>query len=233
MVELEWGSAGVEALGKRTDAIVIVDVLSFSSSVDIAVSHGATVLPCPWRNGDARQYAKDKNALLAGENAQGYSLQPASLTAMRLGERLVMPSPNGSQLSWQTAHRSSVFAGCLRNANAVAEYLAAKSPTVGIVAAGEKWPDGSTRFALEDWIGAGAIADALNALDYPCTPEAYAAAVAFRAFELEGFVSLHHTASAARLHDRGDNRDVDLAFDLNVSTCVPTLVDHVYRDTLA
>ena len=232
MVELEWGSTGVEVLGERADAIVIVDVLSFSSSVDIAVSHGAAVLPCPWRNGAARQYAEDENALLAGENEQGYSLRPASLTAMRPGERVVMPSPNGSLLSWQTAHRSAVFAGCLRNANAVAEHLAARWSTVGIIAAGERWPDGSMRFALEDWIGAGAVADALNALDFPCTPEAYAAAIAFRAFELEGFVSLHRTASAAELYDRGDGRDVDLAFDLNASTCVPALVDHVYMDTL-
>ena len=233
MVEVEWGSAGIEALSERTDAIVIVDVLSFSSSVDVAVSRGGAVLPCPWRDGDARQYAADNNALLASANEQGYSLRPASLTTMQAGERLVLPSPNGGQLSWQAAHRSAVFTGCLRNASAVAEHLAPRCASVGIIAAGERWPDGSTRFALEDWIGAGAVADALNALDFPCTPEAYAAAVAFRAFEMEGFISLRCTASAVELYDRGDGGDVELAFDLNVSTCVPMLVDRTYVATSA
>lgn len=234
MVELEWGSPGAAALSERAEALVIVDVLSFSSSVDIAVARGAAVLPCPWQqDGDGRRYAADHHALLAGDNAQGYSLRPTSLAAMQPGERVVMPSLNGSVLSWQAADRAAVFTSGLRNANAVAEYVAASWPSVGVVAAGERWPDGAVRFALEDWIGAGALIDALHALDYRCSPEAYAAAVAFRAFEMEGFLSLHRTASAAELHDRGDGADVDLAFDLNVSTCVPRLVDRAYVDATA
>ena len=231
VVELEWGTPGLAALGERTAAIVIVDVLSFSTSVDIAVSHGATVLPCPrWQEGDAKRYAEHENALLAGENDRGYSLRPASLIAVRPGERVVMPSPNGSDLSWQASDRSATFTACLRNVKAVAEYIAASWPTVGIVAAGERWPDGSTRFALEDWIGAGALAEALHALDFRCTAEAHAAAVAFRAFERERFVRLHRTASATELHERGDGRDVELAFDLNASTCAPRLVDRAYMN---
>ena len=230
VVELEWSSSGLEALAERSEAIVIVDVLSFSSSVDIAVSQGATVLPCAWGEGDAKQYAEDQNAFLAGANDQGYSLRPTSLAAMRAGERVVLPSPNGSCLSWQAAHRPAVFAGCLRNASAVAEYIAERWTTVGLVAAGERWPDGSVRFALEDWIGAGAVADALHALDFRLSAEAYAAAVSFRAFEFEGFVSLHGTASAVELHDRGDGGDVDLAFDLNASTSVPLLANRAYDD---
>ena len=233
MVELEWSSSGLDALAEHADAIVIVDVLSFSSSVDIAVSLGATVLPCAWQEGDAKQYAEAHDALLAGANDEGYSLRPTSLTTIRAGERVVLPSPNGSRLSWQAAQRPAVFAGCLRNASAVAEYIAERWETVGVIAAGEQWPDGSTRFALEDWIGAGAIADALHALDFRLSSEAYAAAVSFRAFELEGLVSLHGTASAVELHDRGDGGDVDLAFDLNASNSVPLLANCAFEDALA
>ena len=56
MVEVEWGSAGIEALSERADAIVIVDVLSFSSSGDVAVSRGGAVLPCPGKNLRASDY---------------------------------------------------------------------------------------------------------------------------------------------------------------------------------
>ena len=49
-VVLEWGMAGVEALRERVSVLVIVDVLSFSTAVDVAVSRAlggfiAAVLP--------------------------------------------------------------------------------------------------------------------------------------------------------------------------------------------
>lgn len=35
-IRCEWGLAGVEALSPTSDVVIIVDVLSFSTSVDIA-----------------------------------------------------------------------------------------------------------------------------------------------------------------------------------------------------
>ena len=41
----EWGLRGVEALRDRVAALVIVDVLSFSTAVDVALASGALVIP--------------------------------------------------------------------------------------------------------------------------------------------------------------------------------------------
>ena len=41
----EWSLAGIEALHARVGVLVIVDVLSFSTAVDIAVARGASVYP--------------------------------------------------------------------------------------------------------------------------------------------------------------------------------------------
>ena len=68
---------------------------------------------------------------------------------------------------------------------------------------------------------------------FPARPKRMPRQVAFRAFEMEGFISLRRTASAVELYDRGDGGDVELAFDLNVSTCVPMLVDRTYVATSA
>ena len=63
----EWGPEGARKFGEAAGAMVIVDVLSFSTCVDIAVSRGATVYP--FANGDCRaaaHMAKTVGAELAG-----------------------------------------------------------------------------------------------------------------------------------------------------------------------
>jgi len=82
--------------------------------------------------------------------------------AVEPGTRIVIPSLNGSRLM-ALADRLGVDAvtGCLRDRTAAAEGLRA-ARCVGLVAAGERWEDDSVRFALEDWLGVGAIAACLD-----------------------------------------------------------------------
>ena len=44
-IRLEWGEQGVNLLAPVSDLVIIVDVLSFTTSVEIATSRGAIVYP--------------------------------------------------------------------------------------------------------------------------------------------------------------------------------------------
>jgi 2-phosphosulfolactate phosphatase len=163
----EWGLAGIEALRPHVSIFVIVDVLSFSTAVDVAVSRGAVVYPFPYGEAKAaRAAAADVGAVLAQPRRAGgeqLSLSPASLTGIAAGTKLMLPSPNGSRLSLR-GDPVPVLTGCFRNVAAVAALARAMSQggIIGVIAAGERWPDGSLRPAIEDLLGAGAIIDQLG-----------------------------------------------------------------------
>jgi hypothetical protein len=86
-VRCEWGERGVFVLAPVSHVIIIVDVLSFSTSVDIAVSRGAMVYPYSRRDNTALAYATSIGAVLAEPRRKqaGYSLSPASLMDIPTG----------------------------------------------------------------------------------------------------------------------------------------------------
>jgi 2-phosphosulfolactate phosphatase len=233
--DCEWGARGIEVLGQRAAVLVIVDVLSFSTAVDVAVSRGAAVYPFPFDEPQEAQHAANRvGAVLAhrrGSAGGAFSLSPASLLGLSHGIKLMLPSPNGSRLSViadRLPHRIPVLTGCLRNAATVAKaarVMAGDGP-IAPVPAGERWADGSLRPAIEDWLGAGAILDRLNG---PCAPEAQVAREAYRAagHELARLVRL--SVSGRELVDRGFAGDIDLAVEEDVSACAPVLIGGAYR----
>lgn len=225
----EWGLAGMEALRGRVAVLVVVDVLSFSTAVDVATARGASVLPFPWGNRAAAEVAAvESGVILAGpRRAGGLSLSPPSLAAIAPGTRLMLPSPNGSRLSLAGAGRV-VLAGCLRNARMVAHaarQIAGGDP-VGVVPAGELWPDGSLRPAIEDLLGAGAVLDALG---LPLSAEAKVARDAYRAAGADLADLVGASVSGRELVERGFPQDVACAVAVGVSTTVPLLWDGEYR----
>ena len=166
--------------------MVVVDVLSFTTTLTVAVERGIVVYPFRWKDERATAYAEERDAVLAvGRSQPGVSLSPASVRAAAEGvERLVLPSPNGSTISLGLAESGATVVGAsLRNRSAVARWL----PTgarVAVVAAGERWPDGSLRPAVEDLWGAGAVLAALVDLGATdLSPEARVAEQAFRAVQ--------------------------------------------------
>ena len=64
-IRCEWGERGIDALASASDVVVIVDVLSFSTAVDVATARGATVYPYRWKDQAAQDYAEEIGAELA------------------------------------------------------------------------------------------------------------------------------------------------------------------------
>jgi len=224
-VRLEWGEHGVNLLAPISDVVIIVDVLSFTTCVEIATSRKAIIYPYREKLEMAQEYARSMGAELAEKDRGArYSLSPKSMTKIPEGIKLVLPSPNGSTLSQATGNRSTI-AGCLRNARAVAEAAKKYGDRIAVIPAGERWHDGSLRPSFEDLIGAGAI---INFLDGEYSPEAHAACSAFLAAEEDLESQILQCGSGKELIERGYKEDVLLATKLYTSACVPTLKDGAF-----
>jgi 2-phosphosulfolactate phosphatase len=211
-VRLEWGLSGLAAITQDDPTVIVVDVLSFSTAVSVALSKGAAVLPYPWTDERAPEYARRHGAMLAGpRGTSAYSLSPASLRGLPLGSRIVLPSLNGATICFGSSG-SRVLAGCLRNRTPVVKLAQSCSRPIAVIAAGERWPDGSLRPSLEDLLGAGAI---IAALSGERSPEAQAAAMTFESTgDLAG--TLLKCASGVELCEQGFVDDVVMAARLDV-----------------
>ncbi|ONI85644.1 hypothetical protein ALI22I_28150 [Saccharothrix sp. ALI-22-I] len=227
-LRLEWGAEGVAALGGQCAVLVIVDVLSFSTAVDIVVGRGGSVRPVRWADRSSAARPADPS----------WSLRPSSLVSVPAGTELELPSANGATLCDLAASTGAiVLAGCLRNAHAVAlaaRSLAADGP-IGVVPAGERWGVniftntgelGPLRPAVEDLLGAGAVMASL--LGYgSASVEAALAAEMYARESVEDVLT--GCVSGRELIAAGHAADVTLASEVNVSTAVPRLTDGVLR----
>jgi 2-phosphosulfolactate phosphatase len=229
-IKCEWGQEGIMRLAPGSDVVVIVDTLSFSTCVDIAVSRGAIVYPYKWADMSSAEFASRVSGVVAGptRSADGYMLSPRSLLNIPAGTKLVLPSPNGSTLTLSTEGKPTL-AGCLRNARAVASAVQQYGARVLVVPAGERWPDQALRPCIEDLIAAGAIIAYMRGTK---SPEALVAQAAFMSVADDLGAVLRSCSSGRELIERGFAEDVDLAGQLNVSDCAPLLTDGAYRRKL-
>jgi 2-phosphosulfolactate phosphatase len=227
IVDCEWGLKGIEQFRPFADVIIIVDILSFSTCVDIAVSNGAVIYPYAYKDSSATAYAEEMNAKLAsfdrGKPGE-YSLSPATLMNIPFRTKLVLPSPNGSELT-MAVNEKAVLCGSLRNCRAAANYAVEIGSSIAVIPAGEKWPDGTLRPAIEDFIGAGAIISYING---SISAEAEAAQNMFKNYENTLSTILKNCMSGTELIERGFEMDVELAAEVNVSSTVPVLKDRAY-----
>jgi 2-phosphosulfolactate phosphatase len=236
----DWGPAGARAVGSGAAIVAVVDVLSFTTALTVAVDQGIEVFPYRWRDQGAAADALRHGAVLAVGRSEAtepgqVSLSPATIRRSSGIGRLVLPSPNGSAISHDLAARGSRVIGVsLRNAAAAADWTAAQLSNdpqlvVAVIAAGERWADGSLRPALEDLWGAGAfLAGRAERAVGPLSPEADAAAAAYRQAADRLPELLSDCASGRELTGNGFPQDVTIAGEINLSRTVPLLDGHSF-----
>jgi 2-phosphosulfolactate phosphatase len=231
-VRFDWGLGGATELGRVCRILVVVDVLSFSTTVDVAVSRGIRVYPFPWSD-QAPVVAQRLGAEVAVgrsqvSKSQPWSLSPAALLSAPPVQRLVLPSPNGSAIcAAAETFGVPVIAACLRNASAVAQWLRAndygtRAQPIGVVAAGERWPDGTLRPSVEDLLGAALVIDGLAGVDGALSVEA-AVTLAVLTGLPDLPAAVRGCVSGLELIADGYGHDVEIAGQVAASTSVPLL----------
>src|SRR4051812_49801421 len=94
----DWGRGGARGLARHVDVAVVVDVLSFSTSVDVAVARSCEVVPVAWGERRSAGLSADEAGVLAvGRRATSpehpYSLSPAPPEAVPQGTPPGVPPP--------------------------------------------------------------------------------------------------------------------------------------------
>jgi 2-phosphosulfolactate phosphatase len=95
-VRFDWGPAGAARVGGREGVLVVVDVLSFTTAVGVAVERGSAVYPAASRDAEAAELSRDVGGVLAVDRREvterhPWSLSPAALRAAPVASRLVLP----------------------------------------------------------------------------------------------------------------------------------------------
>jgi 2-phosphosulfolactate phosphatase len=251
VVRLEWGLTGARSVvsyaAERGSAVVavVVDVLCFTTCVSVAADLGRVVHPYPWEDrGGAAQLAARVGGTVAvsrdvAAREGGISLAPKTIREAGVVGPIVLPSPNGSTIIAALDEPGvTVVAAALRNRAAVGAWLArwlrsaaGAAPAVVLVPAGELWPDGSLRPAVEDLWGAGGVAAALaEQLEHQAgplllSPESRVALDAWQGVRDRVAESLSSCASGRELVEQGYPDDVAIAAELDSSAFVPVLSD--------
>jgi 2-phosphosulfolactate phosphatase len=228
---IAWGSDGIRRAVDEGSIPVIVDVLRFSSTVTTAVANGFTLSPAPTVGGARRLAAATGAAVSGPSGASRWSLSPLDYLNPREPEEVILVSPNGAALAHSLPPGSVGFIACLLNARAAGRLLDGISSErrcgIVLVAAGEAVEDQETdlehrRFAIEDYLGCGAI---LSELKIDQTAEAAACREAFLASKHEYAAVIGDSPSGRYLTERGQAADLSYCLQLSIYDVLPVIRD--------
>jgi len=235
-VKLDWNIEGLQFALKEKNIIVIVDTLRFSSAVTTAIANGFTIYPVS-NEEKGKEFAKSIGAEMSGRSEIAkYSLSPQSFLKTSDNKKVVLYSPNGARCAELIKGKDIAYIGCLLNAKAVGKQVTKISKktnrNVTIIAAGEKrgielgerieyFKDkkGFQKvFAVEDYLGAGAIISYIN---LPKTPEAEVCELAFNSSKNKLEKLLLESFSGKYLVQTKRKGDVEWSTQLNYYNVVP------------
>ncbi|MGG3468751.1 2-phosphosulfolactate phosphatase [Neobacillus pocheonensis] len=230
---VEWGRRGAMEAAERGDIVIIVDVLSFSSTVISALGNGAIIYPFP-PNLDGKEYAEKIGAEYLLGRAEAVRLGKPSLSPVSFNEqynkkKYVLSSLNGAFCTWVAAKVPALLIGSLLNAAAVASavnhFRKQTRANITIVPCGEQWNDvknneDTLRPAIEDYLGAGAI---LNYLEGKKSSEAEICLGTFQHARPKLKELIWECGSGRELRGRGFADDVIHCSRLNAYQTVPIL----------
>lgn len=230
-VRFEWGLSGGLAVADGADVTVVVDVLCFTTAVVVALEREMLVLPGEPAAEDLPARARRLDAVLAEpRGSRGLTRSPSQLLRTPPVDRVLLPGVGGALVEPLGEVSTTTVAASLRNARATADWIArehdAEDALVAVVAAGERWPEGSLRPALEDLWGAGAVLAALEDHGWEgLSPEAASAADAYRLVVGRELDHVRACVSGQELVLTGWDADVRVASEVDASGIVPLLSD--------
>jgi len=223
-VRLDWGWRGCRAAAARGDAIVVVDVLRFSTAVIAACAGGAVVVPSAM--------VDDQEP----SNARWKALSPATYQDVQPESRVTIASLNGGTCVRLASGGPRVLIGALVNARAVGQAINRvlsrdSNHRLTVIACGERWADdsedGRLRFAIEDYLGAGAILSHVS--ESSKSPEARLCQHAFCASINEFRELIRASGSGRELIGRDSADDLEHALAMDRYDVVPVLRDECLR----
>jgi 2-phosphosulfolactate phosphatase len=230
---VEWGRRGAREAANRGDIVIVIDVLSFSSTVVSALNYGALIYPFP-PNLNGKDYALKINAEYILGRAEAAkvgkpTLSPVSFNEEHTNKKYVLTSLNGAFCTWIASKVPALLIGSLLNASSVAaaanQLSLHNNANITVIPCGELWSNGveeedSLRPAIEDYLGAGAI---LSYLEGEKSPEAEVCSGAFLYSKTNLERLIWDCGSGRELRERGFEADVKHCSQLNAYQTVPVL----------
>lgn len=231
--KFDWGSQGAALAAHRGEIVVLVDTLSFSTTVINAVNRGGIVYSCG--DGDnpheiASRVGGEPSVHRKQVPAEGrFSLSPSSFDVIEAGTKVALWSPNGANCSRMAATAPFVLLGAFVNCAALAKVVSTlmeiEHLPVTVIACGERLPLGENQFgemrvAIEDYLAAGSI---LSLLSEDRSPEAVVCVAAFEQNKSRIEELLWESVSGREARVGGFENDVRFAARLNVINAVPIL----------
>jgi 2-phosphosulfolactate phosphatase len=238
LVHIDWAQDGLMYALKNRDIVVVVDTLRFSSAVVTAVAHGFSIYPVPDRQ-HGEKLSETVDACMAGRSDEpGISISPVSFVNVPVdhSRNVILPSPNGATCSAMINAEDCALVGCFLNAQAAGEMLTSlaysKGRNVTVIACGEQRsvvtgqrvvyvPEDAHRvFAIEDYLGAGAI---IVNTSLQRSAEAEICARSFMAAENDLSALVRDSFSGRYLIEHDMVADIDHAVQINRYTIVPSI----------